>query len=163
MSFIEGLPPAKADASTGVSCSLRELKAGPVVQVFLNAQRQNELFGRCIGGRKVKALIGKGDDLGKLKFVFDEKGLIEIRESMKGSVSIAIRAWEGLPPNAQKGREILVIDHDENSFTVALPPWGRTQFDGAKPANPEAATKRYSPATKAGRLQRQAEALAKAK
>ena len=166
MSFTEALPPKKAETNTGISCSLRENKGGNTVRIFISAAKQIELFGKSIGGEKCKALVGRDDDEGKLRIILDSDGLLELKESVKGSASVAIRAWDLLPETARPGRQIVTFENDAKSVTLILPPWSRPNGAGGKveerskgKPEPKAKSPQLSPATTAGRLQQQARQL----
>lgn len=133
MSFTEALPPRAKQDGTGISFSLRELRSGLQARVTMTEAAQKHIFGDVVVGRKAKALIGRDQDEGKLRIVLADDGFLEFTASIRGSVSLSIRAWDLLPGSPRKAEAAAVVEGGGgDAVTLRLPSWAKPNGAGGK-------------------------------
>lgn len=121
MSFKEALPPREKGPDLGVSFSLRIVHGSVQPRLTFNAAAQDEYFGGPVKGHKARVLVGTGEDEGKIKIVLSKDGMLTFQESMRGSVSLAVRSWDGLPNNGRKAERVLRVSKDGDGLLIHLP------------------------------------------
>ncbi|WP_104019117.1 hypothetical protein [Roseovarius nitratireducens] len=121
-----------AGNSTGISMSMSVSPKGrrATVRITLNADAQKRLFNRALNPEtdKVDVLIGRGVDEGHAKIVLNPNGAHQIRNSMKGSVSIRMARWDLLPEGKRPAGSVkplgdAEIEGDKITALVLLPDW----------------------------------------
>lgn len=126
-------PPAPASAGSGIGFSLRINKRNRTCRLTFRAEKQNQLFGGPIAGKKFSAQAGRGADEGLLRLVLDPNGDLEAKASMKGSAYITMSAWDLLPKDKRPAAEAEVKSSPSNvELILKLPSWAKPSGVGGK-------------------------------
>lgn len=126
MPFTDIAPPAPAKApGSGFSLGLQESKArGQIARLTIRGDMQERFFGKSVAGLKFSAQVGRGADEGRLRLVLDEQGDLEAKASVKGSVFIAMKAWDLLPKGKRPAGACEVQRAPSNHEVIlVLPGW----------------------------------------
>lgn len=132
MPFTNIAPPETATNKSGISFSLSIAKKTSTARISLTAAAQLELFGSSIIGEKFSAQVGRGADEGRLLIRRDGNGDLIAKQSMHGSASIKMKAWDLLPKSKMPAMSIETIGSHEGGLLFQLPPWASPSGVGGK-------------------------------
>lgn len=138
MSFTEALPPRAKELATGISFAIRRSRGCVEPRFTFTEAVQKQYFGGAVVGKKAKVLIGTGDDAGTIKITVAPDGTIPFKPSVRGSVALAVRAWEGLPTTPRNAKRALGVRSDKAGEVVFRVPDMHSapeakQWGGARP------------------------------
>lgn len=135
MPFTDAHPvPGPAPAGTGITFSYTVSKRGvKKARITVRADRQVQLFGEPIDGKRFHIQIGRGADEGRLRIVKTSDGEFVGKAGIKGSASISFGGWDLLPKDKRPAASCEVHATPSNvEVILRLPSWCRPSGAGGK-------------------------------